>query len=124
MIRASAVPAATSRLRPSSIIYSTTWVRAGSLRRQTLLNANFNAPYFHDGRYDSCERVVEHFDRLFGLELTAQDQADLVAYLQAVGDGQHPYERDDAIARVAEIMDFASVLSTAIPNRDAAITAL
>ena len=81
----------------------------GFFKTPTLLNANFNAPYFHDGRYDSYERVVEHFDRLFGLELTAQDQADLVAYLQAVGDGQHPYERDGAIARVAEIMDFASV---------------
>jgi cytochrome c peroxidase len=50
----------------------------GFYKTPTLLNANFNAPYFHDGRYDTFERVVEHFDRLFGLGLSSQDQADLV----------------------------------------------
>ena len=45
---------------------------------------------------------MERFDRLFGLGLSGQDQADLVAYQHAVGDGQHPYERDGAIARLAE----------------------
>jgi hypothetical protein len=79
------VPAATFRLRSLSIIYSTTLVRAGSLRRQLCSTPISTHPYFHDGRYDSYERVVEHFDRLFGLELTGQDQADLVAYLHMVG---------------------------------------
>jgi Di-haem cytochrome c peroxidase len=96
----------------------------GFFKTPTLLNANFNAPYFHDGRYDSYERVVEHFDHLFELGLTTQDRADLVAYLSAVGDGRQPYERDGVLLRLAEIMDFASVLSTAIPARDAAIIAL
>jgi di-heme cytochrome c peroxidase len=96
----------------------------GFFKTPTLLNANFNAPYFHDGRFDTYQRVVDHFDRLFGLGLSAEDQADLVAYLNAIGDGLQPYERDSAILRLAEIMDFASVLSTAIPAHDTAIVAL
>jgi hypothetical protein len=96
----------------------------GFFKTPTLLNANFNAPYFHDGRYDTYERVVEHFDHLFGLGLTAQDRTDLVAYLNAVGDGRQPYERDGVLLWLAEIMDLASVLSTAIPAQDAVIIAL
>jgi mono/diheme cytochrome c family protein len=96
----------------------------GFYKTPTLLNANFNAPYFHDGRYTSYERVVEHFDRVFHLGLTSEDRADLVAYLQAAGDGLHPYERDGVFPRLAEIMDFASVLSTAIPAHDTEIIAL
>ncbi|MEI9984929.1 MAG: cytochrome c peroxidase [Aliidongia sp.] len=44
----------------------------GMFKTPTLLNANFSAPYFHDGRYGSYEEVVVHFDRLFYLGLTAQ----------------------------------------------------
>jgi cytochrome c peroxidase len=96
----------------------------GFFKTPTLLNANFNGPYFHDGRFATYERVVEHFDHLFALGLSSQDQTDLVAYLTAVGDGLHPYERDTAILRLTEIMDFASVLSTAIPAHDMAVITL
>jgi Di-haem cytochrome c peroxidase len=96
----------------------------GFFKTPTLLNANFNAPYFHDGRFDTYQRVVEHFDHLFGLGLSTEDQADLIAYLNAVGDGLQPYERDNVMLRLAEIMDFASVLSTAIPAHDTVIVAL
>jgi hypothetical protein len=96
----------------------------GFFKTPTLLNANFNAPYFHDGRYDNYAAVVTYFDRLYGLGLTSEEQMDLVAYLHAVGDGQQPYERDGVIPRIAEIMDFASVLGMAIPARDGAIIAL
>ncbi len=39
------------------------------MKTPPLLNANFNAPYFHDGRYDTYEEVVGHFDRVFDLGL-------------------------------------------------------
>src|SRR5262249_18650789 len=96
----------------------------GFFKTPTLLNANFNAPYFHDGRFATYERVVEHFDRLFALGLSSQDQTDLVAYLTVVGDGLHPYERDGVIPRQTEIMDFASVLNTAIPAHDTVVITL
>jgi hypothetical protein len=70
----------------------------GLFKTPTLINANFNAPYFHDGRYDTYDQVVGHFDRTFELGLSPGDRADLVAYLQAIGDGLVPYERDGVTA--------------------------
>jgi cytochrome c peroxidase len=90
----------------------------GLFKTPTLRNADFNAPYFHDGRFDSYGQVVAHFDKVFELGLSAQDQNDLVAYLTAVGDGLMPYERDSAGVTLKEINDFASLLSTAIPAGD------
>src|SRR5690242_16485497 len=58
------------------------------------------------------------------LGLSKEDRADLVAYLTAVGGGQQPYERDGVIPRLKEIVDFASVLGTAIPAHDTEMIAL
>ena len=96
----------------------------GLFKTPTLRNADFNAPYFHDGRFDSFDQVVAYFDKIFDLGLSAQDRKDLVAYLTAVGDGALPYERDGAGASLKEINDFASVLATAIPAGDKDIVAL
>ena len=96
----------------------------GLFKTPTLLNANSNAPYFHDGRYDNYDQVVAHFDRVFGLDLGSQDRSDLVAYMTAVGDGLQPYEPDGVIPRLTEITDFASVLSTAIPAHDTEVITL
>ncbi|MBV8592263.1 MAG: hypothetical protein JO212_19780 [Acetobacteraceae bacterium] len=96
----------------------------GLYKTPTLLNADFNAPYFHDGRYDTYNQVVVHFDRVFDLGLSPEDQRDLVAYLSTVGDGQRPYENDGAAAELKEIGDFASTLGTAIPAHDKDVVAL
>jgi hypothetical protein len=96
----------------------------GLFKTPTLRNADFNAPYFHDGRYDSYDQVVAHFDSVFNLGLSAQDRHDLVAYLTAVGDGVQPYEHEGAGAVLKEINDFAVVLGTAIPANDKEIIAL
>lgn len=96
----------------------------GLFKTPTLLNADFNAPYFHDGRYGDYGKVVAHFDRFYALGLSAEDRRDLVAYLDAVGDGQQPYIRDGLAADLKEIADFSSVLDTAIPAHDAPIITL
>jgi hypothetical protein len=96
----------------------------GLFKTPTLRNADFNAPYFHDGRFDSYDQVVAHFDRIFDLGLSAQDRRDLVAYLTAVGDGTLPYEHDGAGASLKEINEFANVLATAIPAGDKDVVAL
>jgi cytochrome c peroxidase len=96
----------------------------GLFKTPTLLNANFNAPYFHDARYDTYDQVVAHFDRVFELGLSPQDHSDLVAYLKAVGDGLQPYDRDGVTAQLKEINDFASVLDIAISSHDVDIIAL
>ncbi len=96
----------------------------GLFKTPTLRNADFNAPYFHDGRFDSYDQVVAHFDKVFDLGLSAQDRGDLVAYLTAVGDGMQPYENDGVGATLKEINDFATVLGTAIPAGDKDIVSL
>ncbi len=68
----------------------------------SLRNIELTAPYMHDGRFNTLEEVVEHYDnglhasstldvtlentRSSGLMLTAQDKADLVAFLKTLTD--------------------------------------
>ena len=51
----------------------------------TLLGTAETAPYFHDGRFATLADVVAWFDRSFALDLGADGDADLTAYLAAVG---------------------------------------
>ncbi|MET4386000.1 hypothetical protein ABIB73_001745 [Bradyrhizobium sp. F1.4.3] len=96
----------------------------GLFKTPTLRNADFNAPYFHDGRFDDFNQVVDYFDSTFQLGLSIQDKGDLVAYLTAIGDGTQPYERDGAGATLKEINDFSSVLAIAVPAGDKDTVAL
>jgi hypothetical protein len=51
--------------------------------RTTPLRGLFqHAPYFHDGSAPDLPAVVEHYDRLFDLGLTAKQKKDLVEYLK------------------------------------------
>src|SRR6058998_2417671 len=64
-------------------------VRASRLKnhqyRTTPLRALWqHPPYFHDGSAATLLDVVEHYDRVFGLELSAPQKADLVAYLKSL----------------------------------------
>jgi hypothetical protein len=96
----------------------------GLFKTPTLVNADFNEPYFHDGRFNSFGEVVAHFDRTYDLGLSAQDKKDLVAYLTAVGDGARPYEHEGSFSQLLEISDFASVLGPAIAAHDKETIAL
>jgi cytochrome c peroxidase len=93
----------------------------GAFKTPTLMNANSNAPYFHDGRFSSYDEVVSYFDRQFSLGLSAANRGDLIAYLAAIGAGEKDEEEDSIEAWLKEINDFASVLATAIPAHDSPI---
>lgn len=73
----------------------------GKFLTPTLRNIELTAPYMHDGRFATLEEVVEHYnsggvpsatiDPLMkhvgsGLDLTAQEKADLVAFLKTMTD--------------------------------------
>lgn len=76
----------------------------GKFRTPTLRNVAETAPYMHDGRFATLEEVLEHYvsgmvrspnlDPLLGvhqplgLPLSAQDQADLVAFLKTLTDDE------------------------------------
>jgi mono/diheme cytochrome c family protein/cytochrome c553 len=95
----------------------------GLYKTPTLLNADFAAPYFHDGRFDNFGQVIDHFNRTYGLGLNAQDRSDLVDYLSAVGDGVRPEYRLTGGNVLADINSFVSVLDIAIPRRDTDVIA-
>ena len=96
----------------------------GQFKTPTLRNANYNAPYFHDGRYDTYAQVVAHFDRIYYLGLSTQDRQDLVSYLEAVGDGEQAMVPDDVDAHLKEVTNFATVLDVALPEQNAAVATL
>jgi Di-haem cytochrome c peroxidase len=95
----------------------------GLYKTPTLLNADFGAPYFHDGRFDNFGQVIDHFNRTYGLGLSAQDRSDLVDYVSAVGDGVRPEYRLTGGNVLADINSFVSVLDIAIPRRDTDVIA-
>ena len=93
----------------------------GLYKTPTLINANLNAPYLHDGRFTDYGQVIDHFDRQFDLGLSAQDRADLAAYLSAVGDGMRPDYHLTGNNVLEDIDGYASVLDLAIATRDSAV---
>jgi mono/diheme cytochrome c family protein len=87
----------------------------------TLLGTVNTAPYFHDGSLDTLADVVFWFDSRYGLGLSKAEQADLTAYLEAVGTGEDPFEaRPRETLLQEQTTAFLSVLDTLIPRRDAA----
>jgi hypothetical protein len=56
----------------------------GKYRTTPLRGLLQHPPYFHDGRAPDLPAVVRHYDGLFKLGLSAQQQADLVEYLKSL----------------------------------------
>ena len=56
----------------------------GKYRTTPLRGLLQHAPYFHDGSAEDLLSVVNHYDRLFELNLTAAQKADLVEYLKTL----------------------------------------
>ena len=65
----------------------------GAFKTPTLREIARTAPYMHDGRFKTLEEVVDYYDKgghpnpqldeeIFPLKFTAQDKADLVAFLK------------------------------------------
>jgi hypothetical protein len=96
----------------------------GLFKTPTLLNADFNAPYFHDGRFDNFGQVIDYFDHEYELGLSAQNRSDLAEYLAALGNGVRPEYRLTGINVLADINGFASVLDMAISRHDTEVVNL
>ncbi|MBV9927865.1 MAG: DUF4214 domain-containing protein [Acidobacteria bacterium] len=84
----------------------------GEFRTASLRNVSLRAPYFHNGRFNTLEEVVDFYNRggdfdapnidrnrIRALGLSAQQRSDLVAFLRnaltdpRVAAGQTPFER-------------------------------
>ena len=56
--------------------------RPASIGRRHCAGLLQHPPYFHDGSAPDLPAVVEHYDRQFGLNLTATSEGGLVEYLE------------------------------------------
>jgi mono/diheme cytochrome c family protein len=56
----------------------------GKYRTTPLRGLLQHAPYFHDGSAPDLRSVVDHYDTLFGLNLTSAQKADLIEYLKTL----------------------------------------
>jgi cytochrome c peroxidase len=79
----------------------------GAFKTPTVRNVSLTGPYMHDGSQKTLEEVVEWYDKgghanphlsdkIKKLGLTAQEKADLVAYMQALT-GEFPKVRTDRL---------------------------
>lgn len=98
--------------------------RDGGFDTPTLLGARFTAPYFHDGSLPTLASVVAWFDTRYKLKFTKTEQSDLVAYLEAVGDADEPYQKFESRETPfrlgwKELITFASTYEALRPRRDA-----
>ncbi|MEL6966600.1 MAG: cytochrome c peroxidase [Pseudomonadota bacterium] len=61
-----------------------------AFRTPTLRNIALTAPYMHDGRLQSLHAVVSFFNREQDLQLTGDEQDQLVAFLRALTSAKRP----------------------------------
>ena len=54
----------------------------GPIKTFTLRGIKDSPPYLHDGRLLTLEDTVEFFNLVLGLKLSAQEKADLVAFMR------------------------------------------
>ena len=56
----------------------------GRIKGPTLRGLSARAPYFHNGSAATLQQVVEFYNQRFRISLTAQEKADLVAFLSSL----------------------------------------
>lgn len=69
---------------PGVALVSGRWGDIGKFKVPTLRGLAARAPYFHDGSAQTLTQVVTFYNKRFNLNLSAQEQADLTAFLQAL----------------------------------------
>lgn len=60
------------------------WSDVNRFKTPGLRNLAARAPYFHDGSAPSVEAVVNFYNNRFGLNLSTQERADLIAFLSSL----------------------------------------
>jgi cytochrome c peroxidase len=60
------------------------WADISKFKGPILRALAARAPYFHNGSATTLQDVVQFYDARFNIGLTAQEKADLVAFLQAL----------------------------------------
>lgn len=82
----------------------------GGYETPSLLGLAETAPYFHDGRFASIEAVISWFDESFSLALSQEEQADLGAYVEAVGAVDRPRDERPLAMRLDQVFAYISLV--------------
>ena len=69
---------------PGRALITGLWADIGKVKGPTLRGLSSRAPYFHNGSADTLMDVVNFYDQRFGVGFTAQEKADLAAFLAAL----------------------------------------
>jgi cytochrome c peroxidase len=69
---------------PGRALISGKWKHIGRFKGPILRGLAARAPYFHNGLAADLAAVVEFYDGRFAIGLSAQDRADLVAFLRSL----------------------------------------
>lgn len=69
---------------PGRAMVSGRWADVGKFKGPILRALAARAPYFHNGSAATLEELVDFYDTRFHIDLSAQEKADLVAFLRAL----------------------------------------
>jgi hypothetical protein len=95
---------------------------SGRLRTPSLLNAGSSAPYGHDGRWPSLAEAADAMAEALGIPLHPAERADLLAYLDAVGDAEDAEDQASFGREMGELATYVALLDDTIARQDAALT--
>lgn len=83
-LRNSATGETVSVSDPGAAMLSGKWKDIGRFKVPSLRGLESRSPYFHDGSAASIEQLVKFYDTRFSIGYTAQEAADLAAFLKAL----------------------------------------
>jgi cytochrome c peroxidase len=69
---------------PGRALVTGLWADVGKLKGPILRGLAARAPYFHNGSAASLGDVVTFYDKRFNVGFTAQEKADLIAFLNTL----------------------------------------
>jgi len=69
---------------PGRALITGKWADIGKLKGPVLRSLASRAPYFHNGSAQTLADVVTFYEKRFNVVFTAQEQADLIAFLNAL----------------------------------------
>ena len=69
---------------PGRALITGLWADVGKMKGPILRGLAARAPYFHNGSASSLEDVMEFYDKRFTIGFTAQEKADLIAFLKSL----------------------------------------
>ncbi len=69
---------------PGRALITGKWVDIGKLKGPVLRGLASRAPYFHNGSAQTLNDVLKFYEQRFGLSLSAEEESDLIAFLNAL----------------------------------------